>query len=110
MSWDGSVFYELVVGIISLFGVIERQFECMGETLSLFSSLDTGGGGSSELVNANKRLWATYEDVYTPGTRPRKTTQRLPIERGSPDIDGINEDSVEGEEVSADVWVSSCGE
>ena len=34
-----------------------------------------------------------------PGTRPLKTTQRLSLDAGSPGTDGVNDDSVEGEEV-----------
>lgn len=34
-----------------------------------------------------------------PGTRPRKTTQRLMADGGSSNADRVNEDSVEGEEV-----------
>jgi len=39
--------------------------------------------------------------------RPRKTTQRLPAgtDAGSPDVDGIKEDSVEGEEVGGETGV-----
>ena len=86
MSWDGSVFYELVVGIISLFGVIERQFECMGETLSLFSSLDTGGGviraGKCEqkvVGHLRGRIYAwnsPSEDYPAPSNRKRLTRHR----------------------------------
>ena len=51
-----------------------------------------------EKVSKDSRI--TYGDIYTPGTRPWKTTQRFPVgsDAGSSDTDGTREDSVEGEE------------
>ena len=43
VGWEGSIFNELVIGVMSLAGVLECQFEHIGETVSLFSSINTGG-------------------------------------------------------------------
>lgn len=99
MNRDGSIFTEFVEGIIRLCRVVECQLESVRETLSLLDS--SSAGEVRQYQETRIRIRITYEEVYTPGARPRKTTQRLLTGSGagSSDTDGTNDDSVEGEEV-----------